>query len=418
MEQRLADPVVRAAYENIVPISWLDADPDEIAEIGRKRHEKFCGDADERLNRLAECGDPALCERHAWRVTRDGMLRSGDWLRSGTGLDSGAFFYLVSRLEEGIRGNPEAPLFRYGVDEDRASDRGNRCILAVEHMLCMVLYRVWTGCSQAALQGPFGVDQATASRNIRVVMGILANTGILPTGRAVAGEIAAAPRERALEAVGGVINADWTHIEIEKPVDRDSNNEAYSHKADATTCKMMGWCTAPGLIIHTGPALGGRGSEIEYLRRFVPALGHVTASLTDPCTPEGERITVHFDGGPQGSGEVLAGADVLMPYRRPPKGELTEEQLDYNSWLAGERAIIENNFADIKAHRILANVFRGSVADLEEAFSVVSGLVNLKRIMRGVRGWTPDTHRKRLKPGPKTPGPRGRKPLKTFERKE
>ena len=183
------------------------------------------------------------------------------------------------------------------------------------------------------------------------------------------------------------------------------NNEAYSHKAGATTCKLMGWCTAPGLIIHVGHAFGGRGGEIKYLRRFVPDLGHVTASLTDPGTPEGERITIHFDGGPQVSGEVLAGADVLMPHRRPPKGELTKEELDYNLWRAGERAIIENNFADIKAHRILGNVFRGSVTDLKEAFSVVSGLVNLKRIMRDVRRWTPDTHRKSLKPGRKTPGP-------------
>lgn len=48
------------------------------------------------------------------------------------------------------------------------------------------------------------------------------------------------PPGRGLEAVGGVINADWTHIEIEKPVGRDSNNEAYSRKAGATTCKLMG----------------------------------------------------------------------------------------------------------------------------------------------------------------------------------
>lgn len=155
------------------------------------------------------------------------------------------------------------------------------------------------------------------------------------------------------------------------------------------------------------------------LRRFVPALGHVTASLTDPGTPEGERIAVHFDGGPQGSGEeVLAGADVLMPYRRPPKGELTEERLDYNSRLAGERTIIESNFAGIEARRILGNVFRCSAADLEDAFSAVSGLVNLKRIMRRARGRAPGTRRRRLKPGRKTPGPRGRKPRKTFERKE
>ena len=143
-------------------------------------------------------------------------------------------------------------------------------------------------------------------------------------------------------------------------------------------------------------------------------MGSVTASLTDKGTPAGERITVNFDGGPQGATEVLKGAHVQMPYCKPPKGELTQDQLDYNSWQAGERAIIENNFADIKSYRVLGNVFRGSVADLERTFTIVVGLVNLKRMMRRTREWTPNTHRKQLKTGPKNPRPAGRKQRDTF----
>lgn len=105
-------------------------------------------------------------------------------------------------------------------------------------------------------------------------------------------------------------------------------------------------------------------------------LGHETVSPTSPDTPEGERITVNLDGGPQGAGGVQAGANVKMPHRKPPGGKLTEDQIKYNSRLAARRAIIENNFADIKARRTLANVFRGSVDDLGETFSMVTGLVN------------------------------------------
>ena len=68
--------------------------------------------------------------------------------------------------------------------------------------------------------------------------------------------------------------------------------------------------------------------------------------------------------------------------------------------------------------QIIGNTFRGSVPDLERTFTIVTGIVNLKRLMRRTRGWTPNTHRKRLKPGPKKPGPRGRKPRQTFKKQD
>ena len=39
----------------------------------------------------------------------------------------------------------------------------------------------------------------------------------------------------------------------------------------------------------------------------------------------------------------------------------------------------------------------------------------LKRMAREASGRPPNTHRKTLKPGPKKPGPRGRKPRETFK---
>ena len=103
-----------------------------------------------------------------------------------------------------------------------------------------------------------------------------------------------------------------------------------------------------------------------------------------------------------------------MPHRKPPGGELTEEQKAYNSQLAGKRAPIENRFAEEKQHKILANEFRGSVEDLLETRTVCIGIVNLKLIMRGADGFVPDTHAKGAADGPGPPGPHGRKPRQTF----
>ena len=165
--QRMIAPAAREKYEEIVPASWLGADPEMIAEAGGKRRKKFFADSDGRLDTLmAECKDPKKCRRLALRVSLDTILLDEEWLRSGTGLDYIVFFYLVACLEVEIRRSKSAlPIFRSGVDARNVSDRGNRCSLA-EHMLCMALYHIRTGCAQEALQGMFGIDQTTASRNI------------------------------------------------------------------------------------------------------------------------------------------------------------------------------------------------------------------------------------------------------------
>lgn len=408
----------REKYEKMVPAAWLDAEMDLVVEVGSRMRERLRAGAAERSN-AGVAGFRNVAEYHkaARRTVLDAMLLDDDWLHGATGLSPIEFFYLAACYEAAIKADPDARLYR-GVDEDRASDRGNRCILRPEHELCMALYRMWTGCAQASLQCVFGVDQTTASRGIARVEKTLSESRILPTDRVIMRELAEAPRDRALAFVGDVVNMDWTHVPIERPGDSDSNSEAYSHKADATTCKTLVGCNAGGIILLRGPALGGRGSEIEYLRHHMPDMGSVTESLTDGGTPADERITVNFDGGPQAAAEVLGGANVQMPYRKPPNGELTQEQLDYNSWQAGERAIIENNFADIKSYRIVRNVFRGSVAELEDTFTILVGIVNLKRMARVASGRPPNTHRKKLKPGPKKPGPRGRKPRETFKKQD
>lgn len=63
---------------------------------------------------------------------------------------------------------------------------------------------------------------------------------------------------------------DLTHFEIVHLVDRESNGEAYSHKAGSTTAKSLHGCCARGLAVLGGPLEGGRGSEIEYLPTACP----------------------------------------------------------------------------------------------------------------------------------------------------
>ena len=153
MEQRLIDPeVAQKVYKVVIPKSWFEADPNHIIKVGTERLKKFLKDADERLALMMEgCKDPKLCGRRARRVTLDGTPRDESWLHGATGLSHVLFFYIVACFEHEIETTPDVPLFRHGLDPERASNRGNRCILAAEHMVCMTLYHIWTGCSQESL---------------------------------------------------------------------------------------------------------------------------------------------------------------------------------------------------------------------------------------------------------------------------
>ena len=99
--------------------------------------------------------------------------------------------------------------------------------------------------------------------------------------------------------------------------------------------------------------------------------------------PEDCRITASLDGGPRGAQNILCGASVPMPRRKPPGESPAREQIGHNSWPAGERAIIENSFAGIKDRNILGSRFRDAVHDIEEAGAAAAGRANLKRIRSG-----------------------------------
>ena len=324
-----------------------------------------------------------------YRFALDEMILKEEWLHGATGLAPAEFFYLVACLEAAAGVDPDGPLFSGGAGAGPAHCSGGPRILAADHMLCMTLFKMWTGCAIEALPAVFKVDLPTALRNVALAEDALANTGILPTDRAIMGELAgAAPRGGALAAAaaaGGAVSADWTQVQVEPPAGRGRGGGARPDGAAATTCKTLVGCGADGIIVFRGPALAGRGSEIGYLRRHLPGAGRAADSLADGGAPAGGRARVNLDGGPRGAERVLRGADVRMPHRGPLR-HLAQDQANFNSRLAGERAAVESAFAAIKSYGALGSVFRGSAADLERTLTIATGIVNLKRMLGRDKG--------------------------------
>ena len=173
------------------------------------------------------------------------VLPGGEWPHGGTSLGHEAFSCLAARIGDAIGRKPAAPLFRHGDCHDRASDCGSCRSLTAKRMPCMVSYRTWTGSAQEAPQGVFEIGQTADSRNIGAERGMLAGASTLPTGLTAMGNLAALPRKEAGAAVGGVMAMGRMHVEIEKPVYRESGNGANSGKASASACSAPLGCAAP-----------------------------------------------------------------------------------------------------------------------------------------------------------------------------
>lgn len=130
-------------------------------------------------------------------------------------------FYLVACFEAAAGAEPGAHLFSGGAGGGRLSGRGS-CdrILSTDHVICMVLFKMWTLCAIEVLPAAFNVDLATASRSIAGAEDVLASTCILTTDQINTRELAEAPRGMALTHAGDAASVEWACVQLEGPADR------------------------------------------------------------------------------------------------------------------------------------------------------------------------------------------------------
>ena len=73
------------------------------------------------------------------------------------------------------------------------------------------------------------------------------------------------------------------------------------------------------------------------------------------------------------------GINLAVPFKSSKLHSLTKRQKDHNTRHSRKRIIIEHVFASLKAFRILADRFRGSLASYHQYFLIVRGSRNLAR---------------------------------------
>ena len=404
-------------YKRLSKIKWSKPDRQEIGTAAAEKEREFAEWAAGHEKRVMSTvyEDKKKFARDTLHFQLNEAILDPKRLRADTGQDPSTFYYMAAVLDDMMLGDVYAPLIPYGADEHKAGWKGNRCKLRIEYMLHMYLHHLRTNNSRQVLASKYGIDQAAVCRHLWRIEHALGFLGMMPTADTMSDEIRAAPKTEALELVGDVLNIDCKHTRIEAPHGKESNNRAYSGKAHTTTCNTLFVCRRDGMFVGMGSPQPGRPSDITNLRGNLPALGYPTDSFLDPGTPPGERITVNLDRAMVGIQHKWKGAGLRIPHkRRPRQKRLPPWQRRENYEMNSDRAIIETNFSRLNAYQAVGGVYRRSVGDLGSTLNVLTGVVNLQRIMGTID--PKRSHRSGRRPGrPRKRASRGRKPPKTFE---
>ncbi len=166
----------------------------------------------------------------------------GGSLQPTTSMNLRQFDYIYDRFTKLAKKHTEGPLF----SEDEDNLPGNRCKLSYRHALLMSLMRKYGNPTQEQLAAFFGIDQSTVCRYLRYCDMIF--TKILPTPDAVSRKIRNA---RTIKEVKKIVPdltviVDGTHIDIQRPTDKEPRKEAYSGKKKSFTRNTPGDCRQEG----------------------------------------------------------------------------------------------------------------------------------------------------------------------------
>ena len=91
-----------------------------------------------------------------------------------------------------------------------------------------------------------------------------------------------------------------------------------------------------------------------------------------------DKSKVKLPGNAKGDLGYL-GTNIRIPIKASKLHSLTQKQIERNKRFSKRRIVVEHVFASLKAYRILADRFRGSLANYHQYFLIVCGLRNLAR---------------------------------------
>lgn len=142
----------------------------------------------------------------------------------------------------------------------------------------------------------------------------------------------------------------------EQRTERRKSGCGYSGKKKAHTIKTQIVTDKEGNIHHISPSVPGNIHDKKLFDR---------SGVILPDNAKGDL--------------AYLGTNLTIPVKSSKLHPLTRRQKAANTRHSRKRVIVEHVFASLKAYRILADRFRGSLANYRHYFSIVCGLRNLAR---------------------------------------
>lgn len=155
----------------------------------------------------------------------------------------------------------------------------------------------------------------------------------------------------------------------EQPINRPKYNEEhyYSGKKKRHTIKRQIVITPKKKLVSISIAVEGKRHD-KQLERDTKYLCH--------APPRSKRIadTAYADS----TTDAIWDIETRTPMKKPPKGELTDEQKVYNKLLSSKRVKVEHVIGHLKYNRIFSDKIRYRKMSHDSIANIVGGLYNFK----------------------------------------
>jgi hypothetical protein len=293
-----------------------------------------------------------------------------------TGLTRPEFDALLQRFAQAEAARRTAGTrTRDGSPRARAPGAGRPHAHAAADRLLMALLWLRVYPTYEVLGFFFALHKRNAQLNVRSVLEVLDGLDAFPLGRPDKGRKklrSAAEVMTAFPQVRYLIDAKEQRIN--KPQGEAAQRPYYSGKKKAHTLKTQVVVNPRGQVEAVSDSVPGSTHDLTLL---------VRSGVLDQL---GEEDGGMMDKGYAGVHKHRPGVPLVLPYKKPRGGELSEGQKAHNRAVGRHRVVVEHTMAQLNRFTVLRQVFRGKQRDRHSGVTrVVAKLVNRRLAVKPLK---------------------------------
>jgi DDE superfamily endonuclease/Helix-turn-helix of DDE superfamily endonuclease len=308
-------------------------------------------------------------------ITYERLLRTPKAFPALTGLCLEEFDRLLGEVTAADRHRAAATTAtKDGRPRRRAAGAGRHPDHDLRDRLLMALFWLRVYPSYSLLGWLFGLDKANAWRNVQNTLALLDTLPDFPFDRPTGGRKKVRAAAALFEEFPEVrLIVDAKEQPFRRPDGWDNQKAFYSGKRKQHTLKYQVGVTPEGRVGSVSVSVPGGVHDLTLLRG---------SGLLDRL---GEGEGVMTDKAYLGADEGRPGLRVVLPCKRPPKGELSPAQKGYNRRVSRRRVKAEHVLAQFSRFAALRQRFRGLMGRHSRAVRAVALLVD-RRIETNLKG--------------------------------